>query len=149
MRSCFVRPNSVRAPGKRILRALPQSMRTFLNHTLRMVGSSTSGKFLGYGISAHWSALLNVIGYSDQSKYLGSATVSYLVIDMTCRAVTFYWHLLSKAAHPPKIVATVLLASWALSRAPLGCSSPLSLSDLSSLRVHHFCSSSWKALAMP
>ena len=28
-----------------------------------------------YGISAHWSALLKVIGYFDQSRYLGSTTV--------------------------------------------------------------------------
>ena len=76
-------PNSVRALAKRILRALPPSMRTFLNHMLWMVGSSTSGNCPGYGMSAHWSALLKVIGYSDQSRYLGSVTVSYLVIDMT------------------------------------------------------------------
>ena len=143
-----MRPHSVRAPTKRILRALPPSMRTLLNRTLRMVGSCTSGKHPGYGISAHWSALLNVIGCSDQSRYLGSTTVSYLVIDMTCRAVSFCWHLLSEEAHPPKIVATVLLASWKASRASLGRSS-LPSSDSSSLHVCHFYCSSWKALAMP
>ena len=84
MRSSFVRPNSVRAPAKRRLRALPPSMTTFLNRMLQMVGSSTSGKHPGYGISAHWLALLKVIGYFDQCRYLGSATVLYLVIDMTC-----------------------------------------------------------------
>ena len=64
-RSSFVRPNSVRAPAKRILRALPPSMRTFLNRTLQMVGFNMTGKCPMYGISAHWLALLNVIGYSD------------------------------------------------------------------------------------
>ena len=70
-------PNSIRALVNRMLRALPPSMRTFLNRTLLMIGSSTSGKHPGYGISAHWSALLNVTGCSDQPRYLGSATVSY------------------------------------------------------------------------
>ena len=105
-------PNSVRASVKRMLRALPPSMRTFLNYTLLMIGSSMSEKRPGYGISAHWSALLNVIGYSNQSRYLGSVTMPYWVIDMTYRVVSFYWCLLSEAAYPPKIVAMVLLASW-------------------------------------
>ena len=83
-------PNSVRAPAKRMLRALPPSMRTFLNCMLLMIGSSTSGKHPGYGIFAHWLALLNVIGCSEQSRYLGSVTMSYLVIDMTYRVLSFY-----------------------------------------------------------
>ena len=86
-------------------------MRTFLNHMLRMVGSSTSGKRPGYGMSAHWSALLKVIGYSDQSRYFGSMIMSYLVIDRTYRAVSFCWRLLSEAAYPLKIVVTILLVS--------------------------------------
>ena len=149
MRSSFMSPNSVRALAKRMLRALPPSMRTFLNHTLRMVGSSTSGKCPGYGISAHWLALLNVIGCSDQSRYLGSAIVSYLVIDMTYRAVSFCCRLLLEAVYPPKIVVMVLLASWKAGRASLGCSSPLLSSDPTSLRIYNFCCSSRKALAMP
>ena len=117
-------PNLVRAPVKSMLRALPPSMRTLLNYTLMMIGSSTSGKCPRYGISAHWSALLNVIGCFDQSRYLGLATVSYLVIDMTYRAVSFCWRLLLEAACPSKIVAMVLLASWKVGHASLGCSSP-------------------------
>lgn len=37
-------PNSVRALAKRILRALPPSMTTFLKRTFWMMVSSTSGK---------------------------------------------------------------------------------------------------------
>ena len=75
--------------------------------------------------------------------------MSYLVIDMTYRAVSFCCCLLSKVAHPPKIVAMVLLASWAVGHAPLGRSSPLSSSDLLFLHVRRFYFSSRKALAMP
>ena len=105
-----MRPNSVRAPTKRRLRALLPSMRTF-NRTLQMVGSSMSGKCPRYGISTHWSSLLKVIGYSDQSRYFGSMIMSYLVIDRTYRAVSFCWCLLLEAAYPLKIVVMVLLAS--------------------------------------
>ena len=78
-------PSSSRDPAKRMLRALPPSMRTLWKSMLRMIGSKTRGKHPGYGISAHWSALEKVIGCFDQSRYLGIAMgLSYVATDMTC-----------------------------------------------------------------
>ena len=65
MRSSFLSPSSSIDPVKRMLRALPPSMRTFWKYTPWMIGSRMRGKHLGYGISTHRSALEKVIRCSN------------------------------------------------------------------------------------
>ena len=112
VRSSFLSPSSSRDPANRMLRALPPSMRTFRKHTSLLMGLRKSRKHPGYGMSDHWSALEKVIGYSDQSRYLGSVMgPSYVATDKTRRATSFYSRLSLKMALPPKIVAMILVAS--------------------------------------
>jgi hypothetical protein len=53
VRSSLERPSSDKALAKRMLRALPPSIRTFVKRSLWMTVSSTRGKHPVYGISAH------------------------------------------------------------------------------------------------
>ena len=105
VRSFFERPSSDKALAKRMLRAPPPSMRTFVKHTLWMIVSSMRGKHPVYGISAHWSTLLKVMGCSDQGRYMGSMMVLMMPLTAkTHREVSFLSRLFLEAARPRKIV---------------------------------------------